>query len=189
MSEQKLYPQDKILAKTILKLIPKSITPNQITVLRFLLIPVVIWSIIQEKNIFGIFIFLFTASTDAIDGAMARTRNQITDWGKIYDPVADKLLIGSTAFLLISKYLSFYLALVIISLEILLVLNGGWRKANGHIVQANIWGKMKMILQVIGVSTIFLFLIIKTSVLLSLSWIVLTIAIILGTISLFTYSI
>ncbi|MBT4277323.1 CDP-alcohol phosphatidyltransferase family protein [Candidatus Falkowbacteria bacterium] len=184
-----LYPQDKILEKTILRLIPKKVTPNHVTILRFLLTPLVVWAIIEEKNFFGFFLFLFTASTDAIDGAMARTRKQITEWGKIYDPVADKLLIGSAAFLLISKYLNFYLALAIISIEILLIVNGGRQKINGGIVEANNWGKTKMILQVAGVGFIFIFLLTKLPFLIILSWVILVAAIITGLISLFTYSI
>ncbi len=94
----KFYPQDIFLKKTILRLIPKTIKPNHITLLRFFLTPIVIGAIIKEKNILALFLFLITAFTDAIDGAMARTRNQITQWGKIYDPLADKFLIGLTAF-------------------------------------------------------------------------------------------
>ncbi len=184
-----LHPQDKIIKKFILWAIPNSITPNQVTVLRFLMTPFVVWTILIEKFWIGAILFILAALTDAIDGAMARTRKQITEWGKMYDPLADKLLIGSTAFLLVIKHLNIYLGLAIISIEILLIANGGMRKVNGHVVQANIWGKIKMILQVVGVMLIFAFLITSTSILLTISFIVLIIAIVMGIISLFTYSI
>ncbi|MCK5459944.1 CDP-alcohol phosphatidyltransferase family protein [Candidatus Parcubacteria bacterium] len=183
-----LQPQDKILAKTLLKIIPRSIMPNHFTILRFFLILPIVWMINIEQYLYGVIIFIVAAFTDAIDGALARTRNQITEWGQIYDPVADKLLIGSTAFLIISKYLNFYLAIIIIFIEILIIVNGGWRKANGHPVQANIWGKIKMHLQVYGVSLLFIFLLTNASVLIAVCWSIFILAIILAIISFFTYS-
>lgn len=183
-----LQPQDKILAKTLLKIIPYSIRPNHFTIIRLILILPVIWMINMEQYLYGVIIFIIAALTDVIDGAMARTRNQITEWGKIYDPVADKLLIGSTAFLIVSKYLNFYLAMTIIFIEIMVIANGGWRKANGHPVQANMWGKIKMHLQVYGVSLLFIFLLIKAPILITICWIILILSIIFAVISLFTYS-
>ncbi|MEA2064711.1 MAG: CDP-alcohol phosphatidyltransferase family protein [Patescibacteria group bacterium] len=183
-----LQPQDKILAKTLLKIIPHSVLPNYFTIIRFFLILPVIWMITIEQYLYGVIIFIIAAFTDAIDGALARTRNQITEWGKVYDPVADKLLIGSTAFLIINKYLNFYLAMTIIFIEILIVVNGGWRKAKGHPVQANIWGKIKMHLQVYGVSLLFIFLLTNVSILIPLCWSIFILAIIFAIISFFTYS-
>lgn len=187
--ERILHPQDKFVEKFILWAIPRSIRPNQITVIRFLMTPFVVWTILMEKFYLGAALFLLASLTDAIDGTMARTRNQITSWGKLYDPLADKLLIGSTAFLLVIKHLNIYLGLAIISIEILLIANGGMRKANGHVIQANIWGKLKMIFQVIGVTLIFIFLTTNIEAILVISFVVLVLAIIMGIISLFTYSI
>ena len=188
-SSVKLYPLDKILQATILKIIPNFLTPNHFTVLRLLLTPIVILFILKEKIILGLILFLFAALTDAIDGAMARTRNQITEWGKVYDPIADKLLIGATACLLISKYLNLYFALFIILIEILLVANGTWRKSNGNIIEANVWGKIKMILQTFGIALIFIFMIFNIHFLIIASWAILIIACFFAMISLFTYSI
>lgn len=186
---QKLTITDKLLAKTILIFIPGSVTPNQVTVFRFLATPFVIWLILIENYKWAMPLFLIAALTDAIDGALARTRDQITDWGKIYDPLADKLLIGSIAFLLISKYLNIYLALAIIFVEILLISFGGLRRKNHQIVQANWWGKSKMILQVLGSLLLFFYLFWPQSVLISLAWLIFTAAIILAIISLITYSV
>lgn len=180
---------DKLLAKTILIFIPNSVTPNQVTIFRFLATPFVIWLILIENYKWAMPIFLITALTDAIDGAMARTRNQITDWGKIYDPLADKLLIGSIAFLLISKYLNLYLALTIIFIEVLLISFSGLKRRNKEIVEANWWGKSKMILQVAGSLLLFFYLLWPHGILISLAWFIFPIAIILAIISLITYSI
>lgn len=185
----KLHLQDKILDKTILWMIPHNWKPNHFTIVRFLLTPLVAWLIMSDQFYTGLILFLIAAFTDAIDGALARTRRQITEWGKIYDPVADKLLIGSIAFLLIDEYLSTYLAFAIVIVEILLIVNGGIRKNQGKIVQANIWGKVKMMLQVLGVSFIFISILATAPILITMSWFVLVVAIFIGMISLFTYSI
>ena len=185
----RLQPMDKIIDKTILWMIPHNWRPNHFTIVRFIMTPFVIWLILKEQFLIGLIAFVLVALTDAIDGAMARTRNQITDWGKIYDPLADKLLIGSVAFLLVNTYLSLYLALSVIFIEILLIVNGGIRKNNGKIVQANRWGKIKMILQACGIGFIFLFLLTNISFFITLSWAALLVAIFFGLISLFTYSI
>lgn len=185
----KLHLQDKILDKTILWMIPHNWKPNHFTIVRFLLTPLVAWLIMSNQFYTGLILFLIAAFTDAIDGALARTRRQITEWGKIYDPVADKLLIGSIAFLLIDEYLSTYLAFAIVIVEILLIVNGGIRKNQGKIVQANIWGKVKMMLQVLGVSFIFISILATTPIFITMSWFVLVVAIFIGMISLFTYSI
>jgi CDP-diacylglycerol---glycerol-3-phosphate 3-phosphatidyltransferase len=185
----KLQPTDKIIDKTILWAIPHNWLPNHFTIARFIMTPIVIWLILKEQFLLALITFIVAALTDAIDGAMARLRHQITEWGKIYDPVADKLLIGATAFLLIDRYLSLYLALAIVFIEIFLIVNGGIRKNKGKVVQANRWGKIKMILQVGGVGFIFLFLLTSSPILLTVSWIILAFAVFFGLISLFTYSI
>ncbi|MFH0819438.1 MAG: CDP-alcohol phosphatidyltransferase family protein [bacterium] len=180
---------DKLLAKTILIFIPSSVTPNQVTIFRFLATPFVIWLILIENYKWAMPLFLIAALTDAIDGAMARTRDQITEWGKIYDPLADKLLIGSIAFLLISKYLNLYLALAIIFPELLLISLGGLRRKNKQIIEANWWGKSKMILQVAGSLLLFFYLLWPHNILINLAWFIFPIAIVLAIISLLTYSI
>ena len=185
----KLYPQDKILQATILKIIPHFLTPNHFTVLRLLMTPIIIFCILKEQVVLAFILFLLAGFTDAIDGAMARTRNQITEWGKMYDPIADKLLVGSIAFLLITKYLSLYLTLFIIFIEILLISNGVFRKSNGDIIEANIWGKIKMFLQILGIALIFAFMIFNINFLIIASWAILIIACVFAIISLFTYSI
>lgn len=185
----KITPTDRLIAKIILPFVPKTVTPNQVTIFRFLMTPIVIWLILIDAFNWAMPLFLFAALTDAIDGAMARRRNQITDWGKIYDPLADKLLIGSIAFLLIAKYLNLYLALIIIFIEIVLIANGGIRKKNGEIIEANWWGKSKMILQVISSLFLFFYLFWPSAIFINLAWLGFSGAIILALFSLFTYSI
>src|SRR3989344_7857071 len=110
----KIYPQDKVLSWTILLLIPKFIKPNHFTILRYLLAPVVLYFVINANYRIGIPLFAFTAFTDMLDGSLARTRKQITVWGIIHDPIADKILIMSCLAVLVLKHINPIIAFMII---------------------------------------------------------------------------
>ena len=100
--------------------------------------------------------FVIVAFTDVLDGTMARMRNQITAWGTLFDPIADKFLVGGVLFILMFKYISVYIAAAVIILEFVVII-GGWLKGkNGVVVSAGKWGKTKMFLQVVGVSLLLL---------------------------------
>jgi CDP-diacylglycerol--glycerol-3-phosphate 3-phosphatidyltransferase len=184
----KLYFSDKILASTILRIIPQGVRPNYVTVLRFILTPLVVFLLFKESYRSGLVLFVCVAFTDALDGALARSRNLITDWGKMYDPLADKLLICSVIYVLVIKYLNLYLAFSVMILEIVIIIFGVLKRKQGSSFQANWWGKTKMISQVLGVSCLLLALILHLSVLVHISSIIFTCALILGLVSLFTYS-
>lgn len=185
----RLYGHDKILEKTILKLIPVSILPNHVTVFRFLATPVVAILMFYGRYYTGLVAFLLVAFTDMIDGSLARTRNQITDWGKIYDPLADKILIGSMVFIIVLRYIDFWTAIIIIGIEIIIILVAWIRKIKGKVVQANQWGKIKMILQVLGVTVLLLSIIFNWASLLPFASGILYLAIAFAVVSLLTYGI
>lgn len=146
---------DKILARTILPFIPRIVTPNAITWFRFATIPFVGWFLWQEEYKIGLILFLVSAFSDAVDGSLARTRNKITEWGKTFDPLADKLLIGMAALILVSKFLSPYLAATIISIEFFIIASAYYRKrVYGVPIEAELSGKIKMVLQSLGVASI-----------------------------------
>ncbi len=109
---------DPFLAGTLLKFIPRNITPNQVSWLRVLSWPVVFYFLYVESFGWGLVVFFLSALTDAIDGAMARTRDRVTDFGKILDPVADKGLIGVVVLTVIPKLFGWFLIFYIIALEI-----------------------------------------------------------------------
>jgi len=188
-SADSLYWHDKILAKTILKLIPAGILPNHITVFRFLTTPVVVLLMLYGQYYIGLVAFLLVAFTDMIDGSLARTRNQITDWGKIYDPLADKILIGSMVFIIVLRYIDFWTSIIIISIEIVIIIVAWIRKMKGREIQANLWGKIKMILQVMGVTILLLSIIFDLAALLPLASGILYLAIAFAIVSLLTYGI
>lgn len=180
---------DYWLKYTVLWMIPRWVKPNHVTVLRFILTPFVLWFLLTENYSIGVPLFFFTAFTDAVDGSMARLRKQITKWGSFYDPVADKLLIGSVVLLIVMQHINIWFALIIVLLELLIILGGYFRRRNGHEVSANFWGKMKMLLQVIGVMALLIALWLGVDLFIPLSLGSLSLAIVFAVISLFTYGI
>ena len=64
--------------------------PNALTVLRFLLIPIIVIACVQGQYILAIAVLSISGLTDILDGTIARKYNYITDFGKLMDPLADK---------------------------------------------------------------------------------------------------
>jgi CDP-diacylglycerol--glycerol-3-phosphate 3-phosphatidyltransferase len=182
----KITITDKILNWTILKLFPSFVRPNFLTIFRFVSIPFVIFFLLHENYTIGLWLFAISAFTDALDGAIARTRHQITDWGIVFDPLADKLLIGSAAVIVITKFISPFLAGVIVVIEILLVLFS-YIRFKGEIVPAKIAGKIKMILQSVGVGLLLLAIIINSPLIVLVATGVLYLAIFFALLSLFVF--
>ncbi|OGL78288.1 hypothetical protein A3F28_00040 [Candidatus Uhrbacteria bacterium RIFCSPHIGHO2_12_FULL_57_11] len=185
----KPYPTDYLLKYTILPLIPRWVRPNHVTVFRFLATPVVVWLIATEQYKIGIIAFLFVALTDAIDGAMARVRGQITPWGTLYDPVADKLLIGSLIFVVVLKHVNPVLGWTIIALEATFIVAGYFRLKKGVVSSANVWGKIKMVMEVAGVTSLLFAVYSGTDLLVDVSSGTFVLAVIFALVSLVTQGI
>lgn len=185
---RKPYPSDYFLKYTILPLIPQWVTPNQVTILRMALTPLAIWLIMVGNYPIAIPFFLFVALTDAIDGAMARVRNQITDWGTMWDPIADKLLIGSAVFVIVLEHVNIFLGLLLLVIELVAVIGGYWRFRGGKIQPANVWGKIKMILEVVGVTSLLVALAFNINLLVQLSFGTLALAVVFAVASLLTHT-
>ena len=178
--------QDKIFARTLLTLIPKSVHPNHLTIARFILTPIVAFLALQQYYIWALVAFLLVAFTDTLDGSMARVRKQESTWGEIYDPVADKLLIGSLVVILVIQHLSYFLGIAIIVIELLFIGLGWFWVSNGQVVQANRWGKIKMFFQIVGVTMLLLGLIVNFQGLFDISATTFYLALVFAIISLFT---
>lgn len=153
----------------------KSKIPNILTILRILLFPVVVFFIFYKINIAnisfqidtyivniplniwlaGIF-FVIASITDALDGYLARSKNWTSSFGKIWDPVADKILINS---ILISfsviGYIPFYVTIAMISRDIIVDAYRMSAIKNNIDVSADTLGKFKTIFQMIGIILIF----------------------------------
>lgn len=182
----KVTPIDRLLAATFLKLIPESVTPNRITLFRFITIPFIVYFLLADYMLLGTILFVISAFSDALDGARARTTKHITSWGILCDPFADKLLIGSVAMILITKYISVYLALGIVSIELFLVAFS-YLRYKGHLVPAKTVGKLKMVFQCFGIGFIMLFALLGTPWLLVVATYILYVAVGFGLLSLLVY--
>ncbi|MDO8561506.1 MAG: CDP-alcohol phosphatidyltransferase family protein [bacterium] len=186
--QNQLTVTDKILARTLLPLIPRSVTPNSVTWFRFITIPFVCYLLASGEYLPGLVLFFFSSFSDAVDGALARTRNQVTEWGQTNDPFADKLLIGSAVFILVSQFLSVYLAATIIGLELFLLLGALYRKrTQGIPIEAEISGKVKMVLQSLGIGALLISIIFQIPAFLTIAAYLLYLAIVFAIISLVVY--
>jgi len=145
------------------------------------------WFLMTEQFGIGIPIFILIAFTDAIDGSLARLRKQITDWGTLYDPIADKLFIGLVVLIVVTKYVNVNFGLVIIIVESLIILGAYFQRLEGKKISANVFGKTKMFLQVLGVCLLLIALWAGLDLFIPISIGTLSIAVVMAVISLFTY--
>jgi CDP-diacylglycerol--glycerol-3-phosphate 3-phosphatidyltransferase len=185
----KLFPHDHVMRYTFVALVPPFVTPNMITMFRVVMTPVVLWLLYIGNFEVGVPLFLFLAFTDALDGSVARIRKQITKWGSFYDPLADKILIGSVVLLVVVQHVNLFFGLLIVILEALLMTGGIVRSKRGHKVSANVYGKTKMVLQVLGVTMLLIALWAGFDLFIPISVGTLSLAIVFAVISLFTYGI
>jgi phosphatidylglycerophosphate synthase len=148
----RLYPHDPVVGWLFNGWFPRWILPNHLTITRFALTPWVLALLWQERWGATLGLFLVTAFTDVLDGSLARLRKQITLWGTAADPVADKLLIGSMAIVFIVRVIGWWLALAVLLMEVLVVSGVLYRRYKGRISSANVFGKTKMFLQVMGMA-------------------------------------
>ncbi|OGH67631.1 MAG: hypothetical protein A3C15_01420 [Candidatus Magasanikbacteria bacterium RIFCSPHIGHO2_02_FULL_50_9b] len=188
-NNHEVYLHDRILDRTMLWLIPRWIYPNYITSLRLILTPFVVYVNYVGNYYIGIPLFLFAAFTDAVDGSLARTRDQVTDLGKMLDPLADKLLIGSMVVLLLFQNFDARLAYAVLGIEAIFIVLASVRRITGHIGQANVWGKIKMMLQCAAVFLILLGLTFGNTLLFAIASWIFGAAIVFALISLFFHGI
>ena len=182
-NREKPYPHDYVTDKLILWMFPYTVKPNHITIFRLFATPIVLFFVVKELWIIAIIIFLILALTDAIDGSMARIRGQITVWGTLFDPVADKILISSILFVLLLKYINIYISIAIILLELIVVVGALIKKQNGIVISACRFGKIKMVTHVLGISCLMLGLFMHSPGVLYLSEWILIFAIIFSILS------
>lgn len=129
---------------------------NRVTVLRMVFIPVFVVMLLANMPDWGPVwaagIFTLLAITDGVDGYLARTRNEVTTFGKFLDPLADKLLVAAALVALVELgTLPSWIALVIISREFIV---SGLRMvsiAEGTVITASNYGKTKTVFQVLAI--------------------------------------
>jgi CDP-diacylglycerol---glycerol-3-phosphate 3-phosphatidyltransferase len=130
--------------------------PNVLTVIRILLVPVLIVALLEKTgggDLLAAIVFAVASLTDAIDGYLARSRNWVTTFGKLMDPIADKLLIVAALVALVSLHrLAAWVAMVIIAREFAVtVLRVAVGTQQGVVISANAFGKLKTAFQVVMV--------------------------------------
>lgn len=144
--------------------------PNKLSIIRICLVPILcVFFIINTtwSTIVAIALFLLAVFTDFLDGHIARTTNQVTNLGKLLDPIADKLLVCCTLFLIVEKNIftqmdffpvgvgGFSCALII-SRELLISVFRQLGATKGVVIHANSWGKTKAIFQYISIPILML---------------------------------
>lgn len=130
-------------------------TANKITILRILLVPIFMAFMLMDGmvyNLIALAIFVIASATDGVDGYIARHYNQITTFGKFVDPLADKLLVTAAfTILLCNDRMSPWAFVIVLAREFMV---SGVRlvaSAEGKVIAASIWGKLKTVSQMIAV--------------------------------------
>ena len=129
--------------------------PNKLSCLRIILVPVMALVFLLDfayAPLIAVVIFALAAFTDFLDGKIARKYNMVTDLGKLHDPIADKLLVLFALFLVVEANLipvgfGAFCGGIIIGRELLI--SAVWQidASKGVIIQANIYGKIKTLVQ------------------------------------------
>ena len=129
--------------------------PNLLTVARIMLVPVLVVALLGNTpsgDVLAAIVFALASLTDFVDGYLARARDSITTFGKLMDPLADKLLIVAALISLVSLHrLAAWVAMVIITRELAVtVLRLGATQA-GVVMGASMFGKIKTCLQIAAI--------------------------------------
>jgi CDP-diacylglycerol--glycerol-3-phosphate 3-phosphatidyltransferase len=137
--------------------------PNQLTLMRLILVPIFVGLMSVDHVVcysLAYLVVVLAGITDYYDGKIARNRNLITDFGKLIDPIVDKILItGAFVMLMTVPELSIpaWTVVVIIGREFLVTGVRSWAASGGVVIDANKWGKTKVAIQMAYI-WIFLFL-------------------------------
>ena len=136
--------------------------PNVLTVVRILLVPVLVVALLEKTgggDLLAAIVFAVASLTDAIDGHLARSRNSVTTFGKLMDPIADKLLVIAALVALVSLgRLQAWVAMVIICREFAVTaLRLGMGAQQGIVIPASPLGKLKTASQVLMVMVLIAF--------------------------------
>lgn len=132
--------------------------PNKLTVLRMVLVPFFVLALLwpfPHHYLVALILFGAASYTDHLDGKLARKNNQITDFGKFMDPLADKILVISALVCFVSLGLcDVWLVLLIIAREFMVTSVRLVAAGKGKVIAANNWGKLKTVSQIVAVCVI-----------------------------------
>jgi len=129
---------------------------NKLTMIRIFLVPVFLLFIavkgIPYGSVLATIIFVVASLTDKLDGYIARSRNQITNFGKFMDPLADKLLVTAALVSLVELHIVYgWVAMIIIAREFAVTGLRTIAAAEGKVIAASKWGKLKTVIQIVAI--------------------------------------
>ena len=125
--------------------------PNQLTLLRLLLVPVIGLSLaLRFPNHYQVAVIAYAAAalTDSLDGRIARARHQVTELGKFLDPLVDKIMVVTVLVILVARSaLASWVVVVVFAREFVITGLRSLAAAQGVVVSASPWGKSKTLTQ------------------------------------------
>ncbi len=131
--------------------------PNKLTMLRVLAVPVFIIVYLLGHIYVATIIFILASATDALDGHIARSRGLVTNFGKIMDPLADKILVISALVILVQlSVVPGWMLIVILAREFIVAGLRTVAAADGIVIAAGFSGKLKTVSQMIAVPLLLL---------------------------------
>ncbi len=132
--------------------------PNILTTTRFILVPVFGYFLYQSQYILSVIILTVAGITDYLDGHIARKYNMITSWGKLADPLADKLMQLTALIILgIKNKISFFVVIIVLLKEIIMVIGSVLLlKQDKFVVSSNWYGKLTTVILYFAVILIML---------------------------------
>lgn len=128
---------------------------NQLTMLRIFLVPIFMYFALLNSDkgfLYAGIIFVIASITDFLDGYLARKYNMVTNFGKLMDPLADKILVlaAMLVFLEMNKIAS-WMVLIVITRELGISIIRAIAASSGKVIAASYYGKLKTVSQLIGI--------------------------------------
>lgn len=148
--------------------------PNKLTILRVIMVPFFIVLYMMNYTLLAFIIFILASLTDLVDGKIARKYNMVTSFGKIMDPLADKILVYSAFCCMVENGLiPSWMLIVILTREFIVSGMRTVAASEGKVVAAGMSGKIKTVLQMIAVPMLLLIGVIPWSLWTSASYLML----------------
>ncbi|MBR3183910.1 MAG: CDP-diacylglycerol--glycerol-3-phosphate 3-phosphatidyltransferase [Firmicutes bacterium] len=157
--------------------------PNKLTIARIIAVPFFIAAYYLEWHLVAFLIFIAASFTDMLDGKIARKYNLVTNFGKIMDPLADKVLVYSAFCLMVPDPVPGWMLIIILAREFLVAGVRTVAASEGIVIAAALSGKIKTVLQMVAVCMLLIAPVINTSWFLILGKIVLWAALVMTVIS------
>lgn len=131
--------------------------PNKLTILRVVAVPFFVAFYLNHYTLVAFVLFVAASMTDYLDGAIARKHNLVTNFGKIMDPLADKILVYSAFCCMVENGLvPGWMLIVILSREFVVAGMRTVAASEGIVIAAGTTGKIKTVLQMIAVPLLIL---------------------------------